>query len=117
MTRDLELIRGILLEAERLPDPARASAIALGGWSPAQVDYHVRLLHQAGLVDAVPPVRSQPWRVRSLTWAGHELLDAVRSEGVWQRVADRLNDRGVTAPVSVIEQLAAQTAASMLGVR
>ena len=53
MTRDMDLIRCILLEIEQHQDLGKLVRLKAEGWSPDQVAYHVHLLHQAGLVDAV----------------------------------------------------------------
>ena len=119
MQRKLDLIRAILLETEQHPEPTRPILIKAPGYAPGEVAYHIRLLHEAGYLDAVDlsTPNELAWLVRSLTWKGHELLDATRTEGVWQQVLARLKDRGVDAPIGVIQELAAQIAASMLGVK
>lgn len=52
---------------------------------------------------------------KSLTWQGHEFLDAARNDRVWLKVMAHLQDRGLDAPISVIQQLATKFGASMLG--
>lgn len=119
MTRQLDLIRAILLEAEQHPNPTQPVAIRAPGYAPEQIAYHVRLLHEAGYVDAVDlsSMNEMAWLVKSLTWKGHEFLDATRTASVWQQVRARLKDRGVDVPFTVVQQLAAQIGAAMLGVR
>ena len=119
MELKIELIRTILLEVEQHPKPTKPIAIEAPGHAPEQIAYHIRLLHEAGYVDAVDlsTMEELSWLVKSLTWKGHELLRATRSETVWQQVLARLKDRGVDVPFNVIQKLAAQIGASMLGVR
>ena len=130
MERKLELIRTILLEVEKRARPGRLVDVEISGHAPEEIAYHVGLLHEAGYVEAAAPYRAhgsgrseRPARsladatrlVRSLTWKGHEFLDATRTETVWRQVLARLKDRG--APFDVVGKLAAQIGASMLGVR
>ena len=119
MKRKLDLIRAILLEVEQHPDPTKPVAISAPGYAPGQIAYHVRLLHEAGYIDAVDlsTMDELAWLVKSLTWKGHEFLDATRTATVWQQVLARLKDRGVDVPLSVVQKLAAQIGAAMLGVR
>ena len=118
MKRDLGLIRAILLEVEQHQRPTQPTAIMADGYAPEQAAYHVRLLHEAGCVDAVvSPGDGLAWLVKSLTWQGHELLDATRTDAVWLEVLARMKDRGVAAPLGVVQQLATQIGAAMLGVR
>ena len=119
MERKLDLIRAILLETEQHQEPTKPVALQAPGYAPAQIAYHVRLLHEAGYVDAVDlsNMNELAWLVKSLTWKGHEFLDATRTSTVWQQVLARLKDRNVDVPLNVIQQLAAQIGASMLGVR
>ena len=92
---------------------ARCSA---PGYAPDQIAYHVRLLHEAGYLDAMDLTTHSGfvWQPKTLTWQGHEFLDAARNTSVWQQVKTRLKDRGLDAPLSVIQQLAVRLTASML---
>ncbi len=118
MKRKLDLIRTILLEAEQRADGTTPTAIRAPGHAPDVVAYHVKLLAEAGCLEAVD--LSTPgelaWLVRSLTWQGHELLDALRPTPVWQQLRARLKDRAMDAPLSVVQRLATQIGAAMLGV-
>ena len=119
MERRLDLIRTILLEVEQHPEPMKPVAVKAPGHAPEQIAYHVRLLAEAGYVDAVDlsSAAELAWLVKSLTWKGHEFLDATRTATVWQQVRARLKDRGVDVPFHVVQRLAAQIGAAMLGVR
>jgi hypothetical protein len=85
----MELIRAILLEIERLPDD-RGNNIHIEGHPDEEVAYHIGLLHHAGLIEAinVSSTTSNRWLAKSLTWDGHEFLDAARSETVWVKAKD-----------------------------
>ena len=117
MERHLDLIRAILLETERNSSPMLPIELRAPGYAPDQVAYHVKLLHQAGYLEATDLTTHGrfDWRPKTLTWQGHEFLDAARNDGVWQQVKARLKDRGIDAPLRLVQQLATQIAAGMLG--
>lgn len=93
MKRDIDLIRTLLLQMEE----GRAE-FSVEGYDDDAIRYHLVLLVEAGLVhgtlynidqQSVPTVA-----VDRLTWAGHDFLDAARSDKVWRKtlkmVAERL---------------------------
>ncbi len=89
MKRDMDLVRSILLKIEASEDDRRAG-IKLGsveGHSAVEVSYHVKLLAQAGLIEAkhLSTFDTSKWVPRQLTWAGHEFLDAARDANLWER--------------------------------
>lgn len=104
MKRDMDLIREILRQMEEFSDLLGEVKIKAEGRSSDEVNYHVYLLHQAGLIQAVSAVaggagaraqRSAGVLVQSdsfkyiplrLTWQGHEFLDAARNDTLWRKV-------------------------------
>lgn len=89
MKRDPDLERPILLviesyDGETSPGYADLSGIAA---PETQIDHHVRLLNEAGLISAIDAATMQrrfamlPVR---LTMAGHEYLYTIRDEEVWR---------------------------------
>lgn len=112
MKRDLETIRAILLAVEAKPTAAPAR-IDVPGVGPDVLEYHLELLVEAGYVKGYRMMTvTLPM---ALTWSGHEFLDATRNDTVWQKVKTTLHDRGVDAPLTVIQQLATQIGARLLG--
>lgn len=61
----------------------------IDGYSKEQIGYHVYLMMQAGLVkgaDLSALEDASPFaELTSMTWAGHEFLEASRDEGLWCR--------------------------------
>ena len=116
--RDMDLVRDILIWMERgAPREER----------PAKDDdrkfaYHCRIMKDAGLIDAAvieePACRgsliSVPVRanVKSLAWKGHEALDAIRNDTVWQKTKSKIAEHGLPLvfdlALSVAKGIAAQ---------
>jgi hypothetical protein len=107
MRRDMDLIRQILLAIDgRLGVlPPR---LAVAGHSEAKVEHHVGLMTEAGLLLVLPD------GVGWLTWKGHELLDSVRCDAVWQHAKGRLAKLG-DVPLPVWEAALHRAALDLIG--
>jgi len=83
----MDLARTILLRIEAEPKPDSWIEVKVDGRSSEEVSYHVKLLAEAGLIEAhdLTTRGGFDWRPSQLTWAGHEFLDAARSEGRWAK--------------------------------
>ena len=84
----MDLVRSLLLELEARVDPADVSVPELEGRSDQEVAYHLGLMKQAGLIYALGSAGEDAygtrWLPQSLTWEGHEFLDAAREDERWQ---------------------------------
>ncbi len=100
MKRDMNLIRELLLRLEDFPLEQGAVAVLQGdevelavpGRSRAEVEYHLSLLRDDGLIDSPG---SQPMigvTFRSLSPRGHDLLDRIR-DSVTTNVTDAARSR------------------------
>ncbi len=76
MTRDWDLIRALLLKLEQKPDSQGfIHPNALPAWDEETVSYHIRLLAQAGLIEATCKESTQAkvfCLAINLTWDDHE---------------------------------------------
>jgi hypothetical protein len=117
MKRDLDLIRLILLEVEKNDNYQRPVDIEAEGYSPEQVAYHVMLLGEAGYLTLSNKQHLRGFGVspKSLTWAGHEFLDATRNGKIWHQLKARLKDQGIDAPLAVVQQLALKLVSQAFG--
>lgn len=102
MRRDWELIRALLLRLEA-EESATAHLVAqpIAGFDADLVGYHLDLLDQAGLIVA-RRAGSQVVAIR-LTWAGHELLDAIRRDSVWNRAKGLLREKGLDVSLEALK--------------
>ena len=101
MKRDDDLMRDLLLEFEQqddwlllLPqtlDMSQAERERIG---------HVYLLCDAGLVS---PYGKHTYRI---TNDGHDFLEAIRDEGLWQKTKDTVSETGGNATLEIVKALA-----------
>jgi hypothetical protein len=119
MKRDLDLIRRILLAVEARQETEQPFSVSINGYSQEQICYHIRLLAEAGLLRAVDYSGNGPpnWQAQSLTWGGHDWLDATRSDTVWHKVKATVRDKGVSLTFELAKQLAASYTATALGLK
>lgn len=131
MKRDWDVVRLILIKLEELPDSLStltyidfyaddrikpdADLTELDG----QVSYHMELLIEAGLVvgtmDDAVPLYAKEFHASRLTWAGHEFLDAIRSDTLWNKTKETFATKGLDMTFETIKAVAAAAMTSMLG--
>nr|WP_306812351.1 DUF2513 domain-containing protein [Vibrio parahaemolyticus] len=103
----MELIRKLLLTIEENP-----RQLEVEGYDKNQVKYHALLLIEAGFLDGnvsdtlantsvVPSFVS----VNRLTWDGHEFLDNIRKEEVWNTIKTEFKDASISTVFSIGKQL------------
>ena len=112
MKRDWSIIRQILeaIEAhEYTGDWVQLNSLVhIDG---AVAVYHLTLLEERnliigrnrGLVGADPGLST--FHVERMTWEGHDLLDTMRSQGLWNRITDKSKELGVELTLDSIHRL------------
>jgi hypothetical protein len=84
MKRDMNLVRAILLKVEACCSPdGLEEEIEIGGYVQNEVFYHIKLLHEAGYLDArdvsgMEEGEAFCWWPGNLTWDGHDFLEAIK---------------------------------------
>lgn len=118
MKRDWDLVRTILIQLEQKTDTRGAVRPGqINGWDEETVSEHMRLLDQAGLIEAVcnrpqsfmPCGYNLPTQcvAMALTWSGHEFLDSIRKDSAWYAIANEAKSRGLDLSFEAIKALAA----------
>lgn len=104
MKRDMDLVRSILLAVEQLPFDGSFHDISVPGHTEEEVTYHVKLLHDAGLIEATDLSSRDGvcWKPKNPTYQGHEFLDAARNDNIWSAAKDWVHG---TAGVLTLESL------------
>jgi hypothetical protein len=113
MKRDMDLIRMLLLQQEDGKKPPGLDEY------PGEVQaYHAGLLIDAGLVEGQTAPGGQGEIIGAvitrLTWAGHDFLDAARSDTVWNKAKEKVLKPGLSWTLSaLVEFLKAEAHAQM----
>ena len=119
MKRDMELVRKILLATEAHDNPNVTFRIenVLTEEAEDQLMYHAKILVEAGMLNArvSSSAGSLYVTINGLTWQGHEFLDAIRDETVWNQTKEVVKGKGGSLPFEVIKALAVDFAKSMVG--
>ncbi|WP_437186737.1 DUF2513 domain-containing protein [Planctomicrobium sp. SH668] len=116
----MELVRDILLAVEASGDDPRGWVnLSIPQHDPVEVSYHVKLLHEAGLLEGNNLSSSSGfcWAARSLTWSGHEFLDAARNGTIWNKTMAKLKGQAASVPFEVVKAVLIQTCKDMFGIR
>lgn len=106
MKLDMELVRRILLLIEEQEDDKFHI--------PEDVDlnvagYHLNLLKEKGYINVkIFYADNIPYFISgcSLTWEGHEFLDSIRNDTVWNKVMDTLKQEGGSITLEILKSFA-----------
>jgi hypothetical protein len=101
MKRDMDLIRAILQKVESCEDPwGLHEMLDIEGYNQNQISYHIKLLHEAGLLDAREVSEMGPngfrWWPGSLTWAGQDFLNAAKDDSLWKKAKETVIKPGAS---------------------
>ncbi|MFP7634271.1 DUF2513 domain-containing protein [Pseudomonas veronii] len=91
MQRDMDLMRLVVLEVEKDHQGPNdlvsyedfESDMVIDGFTPAQVEYHLKLAVQSRLFD-MPRNAGGLYIFSGLTPSGHDFADSVRDEKIWK---------------------------------
>jgi hypothetical protein len=116
MIRDMDLVRQILRIMEDRAWSDRGP-IHAEGRSEEEIAYHVKLLHEAGLIEAIDASTRSGlrWVAISLTWDGHEFLDAARDDDRWNRTKTLVKEKAGSVGFEVIRQVLVALAKQAVG--
>jgi Hypothetical protein (DUF2513) len=123
MTRDIELIRKIVVEIQSRKD-AKYGGLEIPSYDGGTVAHHLELMMDAGLIEAQKiDGNEMPYAfvvVKDLTWAGHDFASALANENVWGKIKKTFSPSELAAmPLSVLKELGvalvAQWAKDQLG--
>lgn len=92
MKRDMDLIRTILLQLEERSSGLGTIDVAVDGYDEATIGYHCALIAEAGMARGINVgtmhSKHSEWKLSTLTWEGHEFLDASREPTRWEKAKD-----------------------------
>lgn len=97
MTRDMDLIRELLLKLETIPIQSGVvtnirvdknnpeEEFQIEGFTTEQIEYHLHLIAESGLIVGSGSRPRMGINFKSLSWEGHDFLDSIRSPEVWKK--------------------------------
>lgn len=121
MTRNWEIIREILLRLESTNTPnANVNANSFDELPEQEVAYNMRLLSEAGYIEArIMSSSSGDGKINAalalrLTNAGHDLLDTIRNESVWNKVKEKFTSNGLDMTFDLVVSVGKKIIEAML---
>lgn len=118
MRRDMELIRKILFAIEEQYVDVLLFNLKVTGYDFKIIAYHCDLLHQAGLLKEYKSQYASDelyvFCVGALTWEGHDYLDKIRSDTVWNKTKAVINDRGLPLIIETVKEISSAIIANMM---
>ena len=116
----MDLARAILLELEKCEFTGGWHDIQVPGYSAQEISYHVRLLNQAGYIDAdnVGTMGNpQDWHPKTITWEGHEFLDSARDITRWEKAKALVAEKGAPMTLDILKAVLTQLIRHSMGLQ
>jgi hypothetical protein len=120
MQRDMELIRKILftIEEKYVDTWLGGNEISIDGYDMKTVAYHCAILHDAGLIYDYKGQYGDDellfFGVGRLTWAGHEFLDKIKNDTVWNKTKGVIKEKGIPFVLDAVKEIATAITTSMI---
>jgi DNA-binding transcriptional ArsR family regulator len=109
MKRNMDLVRDILFRLEEKSDPVEwLRPDDVKEYSPSEVGYHIKLMYEAGLIEAEDCTTSDSplaWIAYHPTWEGHDFLEAARNEGIWSKAKSIIASKGGSMTFEILKHL------------
>lgn len=118
MKRDMELVRKILFALEE-GEHGFVRGVRIDGYTDEQVGYHAYLMKEAGLIRAADTTHlgssSPEAQPSGLTSAGHDFVDAARSDTIWNKALTKIKEAGGSVTLSTLTGLLKRLVDEQLG--
>jgi hypothetical protein len=116
----MELIRKILLTVEEkyVDTWLHSNEIEIDGYDMKTIGYHCAVLHDAGLLYDYKGQYGDgellQFGVGRLTWDGHEFLEKIKSDTVWNKTKDTITTKGIPFVLDAVKEIATSITTSMI---
>ena len=120
MQRDMDLIRKILfvIEGKYVDTWLPGSDVQIDGYDMKTIAYHCALPHDAGLIYDYKAQYAGDglcfFGVGRLTWEGHELLDKIKSDTVWNKTKETIKSKGIPLVLDAVKEISSAIVTSMV---
>ena len=120
MKRNWDTIRELLVKVEACTLPSEIVTLSqFEQERHAEISYHMALLIEAGLVQGHMSQSIGPsvkhFMASRLSWQGHEFLDAIRNDTIWNKTKKLFLEKGVDMSFDLVKSAAASFMAAALG--
>lgn len=121
MTRDLEVIRYILLEVEKAEDYyIEMDTLVIDKYPAKIISHHINLLIDCGYIEAEPystiGPRYEDFQIKRITSAGYDYLDNIRNSQVWEETKKRILSIGTSVSLDVVKAVSGKIILGLLGI-
>jgi hypothetical protein len=112
LKRDMDLVRELLIQI------TDNNLLPHEEWSDGVI-YHLKMLSDVGYIKGIAFMQAYQGLIAApsnpqLTWPGHEFLDTIKSQTVWDKIKNVIKDKGVDLSVEAIKIAAPNVLASIL---
>lgn len=114
MERNIDLCRKILLEIEKNDTGRPISNLKIENHSLKETKYHCKMLYEEKLITNYRNYLHDNFAVGELTWAGHDFLDKIRDENVWNKVKEIITKNGSEITIDVIKVVATDVITNLI---
>lgn len=118
MKRDMELCRKILFAIEDQYVDSAIVNISIEGYDMACVAYHCSLLYEAKLVSTYSSQNADNhiycFVVGKLTWEGHNYIENIREETVWNKTKKTIKEKALPMTIEVIKDVSSAIVSAMV---
>lgn len=118
MQRDMELTRKILFKIEETVSNVVEYNLKIEGYTMEQIAYHCSLLYDSNLIydysGQYAGGELYSFGVGRLTWEGHEFLDKIRSDTVWNRTKEVITKQGLPMVIDVVKSISTTIISAMV---
>ncbi|MCB2354458.1 DUF2513 domain-containing protein [Clostridium estertheticum] len=110
MKRDMKLVRKILLYVEVNFIDVALYDIEIEGYDLKTIAYHCKICYDAKLISdykgSYASDELMNFGVGSLTWYGHEFLEKIKDDTIWDKTEKVMKEKGIKFTITAIEKIA-----------
>ncbi|MBN1364991.1 MAG: DUF2513 domain-containing protein [Syntrophaceae bacterium] len=117
MIRDFELIKKILLYAEKNLKAADILQVKLDGYSNDEIAYNTKLLYEAGFLECMDVSDSSgpEFLIKSITWVGHDFIDNCINDTAWKKTKLSFGEKLQNISISVFSGVLTEFCKKQIG--
>ena len=106
----MDLCRLILFKIENEYKSTALFNLQIDGYDMETITYHCDLLFEAWLIKSYKPTyasnRIYRFSVGALTWEGHDFLDKIRENTMWNKIKNSIKENALPLTLEVIKSVA-----------